>query len=354
MILKNPAPRWGHVSEKSQDSLLAAPFDMGRLEVAGGPVAITGGLWTKSVWESANFNVSRTGTLVHFAGGIVGANRQFFWLLPDGSIEPWSDERRAIHGDLAVSPDGHRFSVSIVQPSGFVEIWGSEFDRPNLKRLVSLPAKDCSHGVWNHDGSRLAFTVRGNRGVDGIYIQEANDAGRPRQVVENESPNDELYPRSFSPDGSWLLAQRNSDAKSDLVLIEADWAGEGPWKYRTLLQNSFGGTFSRDGRWIEYGTRSSGPVEFFIRQFEENGKLGSAIPVPFADITSSGWTPQERPLQLWYAADEKYYTVEVRTEPTVTFSKPELNPGITELGPRSAAGKLLPDGRGFGILKGDD
>ena len=56
--------------------------------------------------------------------------------------------------------------------------------------------------------------------------------GAPRQVLTNESPNDDWYPLSFSPDGSWLLAQRNSGRIPNLVLIETDWTDEGPWNFR--------------------------------------------------------------------------------------------------------------------------
>jgi hypothetical protein len=72
----------------------------------------------------------------------------------------------------------------------------------------------------------------------------------------------------------------------------------------------------------------------------------------FADIAMAGWTPQERPSQLWYIAGQKLYRVEMRTEPTPHLSEPELDPVLSELLPKSVGGQLLPDGRAFGILKG--
>ena len=350
-------PRWSptdHLLFTRQDSLLAVPFDAKRLEVTGGPVAIIGGLRTNTIWMGAQFDVSQTGTLVHFAGGIVGANRQLILVSPDGTIEPWSDDRFAIKGDLAPSPDGQRFSVSIVQPNGFVEIWGSELDRPNLKRLVSIPAKDCSFGIWNHDSSHLVFRVLGNLGVEGIYIQEADGSGPPRQVLENESPNYEWYPLSFSPDGAWLLALRQSGRISDLVLIETDWTGEGFWNSRILLEDSFLGSFSPDGRWIVYGTRSSGPTEYNVRSFAEDGTLGPEISVPIPEITYAGWTFQEQPLQLAYLVHDKLYRVEMETDPALAFSEPVFEPELSKVIPRTATGVMLPDGRGFGVLRGPE
>jgi hypothetical protein len=150
------------------------------------------------------------------------------------------------------------------------------------------------------------------------------------------------------------LAQRQSGRISDLVLIETDRAGEGFWNSRILLENAFLGSFSRDGRWIVYGTRSSGPTEYNVRSFEEDGTLGPAIPVPIPEITYVGWTFQEQPLQLAYVVNDKLYRVEIDTDPALTFSEPVFEPELSKVIPRTAAGVMLPDGRGFGVFRGPE
>jgi len=53
----------GHLLFTRGGNLLAVPFDLGRLEVRGEPVAILGGLRANSSWTHANFQLTRNGMI---------------------------------------------------------------------------------------------------------------------------------------------------------------------------------------------------------------------------------------------------------------------------------------------------
>jgi Tol biopolymer transport system component len=350
-------PRWlptGHLLFSRNDSLLAVPFDRNRLEVAGGPVAVRGGLRTANTWAGADFDVSENGTLVHLTGGVVGANRRLKLSAPDGSVVPWSDEPRAYQGEISVSPDGRWMAATIVNPRALYEIWGSEIDRPLFKRLAAEPGMDCSKPVWSYDGSLLAYTVFGESGQAGIYVREVDGEGEPRVLVERDRRDEVGWPSSFSPDGSWLLGQRISTDRADLMLSRIDDDDREEQEPRLLIENARDGSISPDGRWVCYVSDSSGRSELYIRSFRADGSVGREIPVTTTGAVGVGWFKQERPLKLYYGKDRMIYAVELRTRPTVSFSEPEHLAWATALFPKVTDVDTLPDGRVLGIFKGED
>jgi Tol biopolymer transport system component len=326
-------PHWsptGHLLFSRHDSLLAVPFDPARLEVAGGPVAIADGLRTEEVWGGAGFDVSETGTLVHLPGGIVGAN------------------------NLRISPDGRRIAVTITNPRALYEIWGSETDRPILRKLAAEPGMDCSFPAWSHDGSLLAYTMGGNSDREGIFLREVDGEGEPRLLVARESRAVFGFPVSFSPDGTWLVGQRSSVGKEDLWLGRVDSAGDNPPKPRLLIEDAMVGSISPDGRWISYTSDSSGRRELYIRAFRADGSVGRELPVTTTGADGGGWLKQKQPLKLVYFKDRRAHAVELRTDPTVAFSEPEYLAWVTELWPKALGGDALPDGRAMLIFKGEE
>jgi dipeptidyl aminopeptidase/acylaminoacyl peptidase len=334
---------------------LAVPFDRRQLKVVGGPVAIEDGLRTGTVWGGAGFDVSDTGTLVHLSGGVLGANRRLQLISPDGTIEPWNDEPRAYVSDLQVSPDGRRFAVTIVNPRALYEIWGSEIDRPILRKLVAEPGADCNRAVWNHDGSLLAYTMSGESAQEGLFVLEVDGAAEPRLLAKRESRTVSGFPLSFSPDGTWLLGQVSSAGKDDLVLVRVDDGhGDGPAEPLLLIENARGGSISPDGRWIVYSSSLSGRPELYLREFRADGSVGREIPVTTTGAGGGGWFKQEQPLKLGYIADDGAYAVELRTEPAVDFSTPERFGWVTEFLPKVVGFDVLPDGRFLAILKGEE
>jgi len=344
----------GHLLFSRHDSLLAVPFDRERLEVTGGAVAVSGGLRTTNVWIGAEFDVSESGTLVHLVGGVLGANRRLKLIDPDGSVEPWLDEPRAYQSGVKVSPDGRRVAVTVVNPRALYEVWGSEIDRPLLRKLVAEPGMDCGNAVWSHDGNLLAYTAFGKSGRAGVYVREIDGTGEPRVVIERESRDVYGWPLSFSPDGSWLLGQRISTESRDLVLSRVDDSAGDRQEPRLLIEEAVNGAISPDGRWISYRSGSSGRMELFVRPFGADGSVGREIPVTTTGADGSLWYKQVRPVKLSYSADGRVYTVELRTEPTVVFSKPEYLAGSAEVSPKVVSVDTLPDGRVMGIFQGED
>ena len=104
----------GHLLYARRGALEAVPFDLLRLAVAGGPVGAmpdvmqsvnTGSTTTET--GAAQVALSRTGTLVYLAGGVVpdSADRDFMWIDRTGRLEPAPIPPGPFFG-ASLSPDG--------------------------------------------------------------------------------------------------------------------------------------------------------------------------------------------------------------------------------------------------------
>jgi Tol biopolymer transport system component len=349
-------PRWsptGHLLATRHDSLLAVPFDQQRLEVTGGPVAITDGLRTADSYDGAWFDLSETGTLVHLPGGNPGEKRRLHLVSADGSVEPWSEKPRAFYGGLNVAPGGRRFSVTVLNPNALLEIWASETGRPNLQRLIADPENDCLDGVWSPDGVHIAYTLWGQHGDEGIFIREIEAPGASRAVLRGE-PADEWEPLSFSPDGSWLLAAHVYLGQTDLVLLKVDLESEQLWESRVIVENAALGSFSPDGNWIAYISWSSGRSEGYVRSFATDGRLGRELPVTTTGAVRVSWHTGTRTPRLMYGKAGRVFSVELRGGTTPTFSEPRPEPGFSAVLPRVVDAEWLPDGRALAILRSEE
>ena len=69
------------------EGLMAAPFDLGRLELAGSPVPVLDGVIT-NLSGGVHFSVSSGGTLAYVPGGIGEQDRDLVWVERDGTVQP--------------------------------------------------------------------------------------------------------------------------------------------------------------------------------------------------------------------------------------------------------------------------
>ncbi len=77
----------------SEGVLLAAPFDLERLEVTGEPVPILEGVWTNPQYGTAHFASRRTARSPTFPA--VAEERTLVWVDRAGAVRPITEDRRA-------------------------------------------------------------------------------------------------------------------------------------------------------------------------------------------------------------------------------------------------------------------
>jgi len=257
----------------SKGTLMAVPFDLRQLALAGEPIPIAE--------QVTSFSASPTGVLVYWSGSSTsgGPSR--------GNIQgllTWFDRTGKVLGTigdpglyrtLAISPDGKRVAFERADPQSFAhhDIWLYDSARGVTTRFTFDSGWD-GNPVWSPDGSHIAFGgAKPETGIFNLYQKTSNLAGEEELLFKSEVHK---IPSSWSPDGRFLLFFNPAGATHVWVLpLDGTAANRKPFQ---LEQSDFfqaAGRFSPDGRWIAYHSNESGKDEIYVRPFDASAAAGS-------------------------------------------------------------------------------
>ena len=210
----------GHLIFVQGDSVLAAPFDPGSLQVTGPAVSVLKGVWISSWTGYADFAFSDTGTLAFISGGPHPNTATLASVDRAGKATSLLDAQRAYRVPR-VSPDGRQVAVTLVDQQ--VDIWTYDLVRKTLNRLTDSPSWD-AYPIWQPGMRWMAFSSMRD-GLASIYRQDLRNETVEKLVA---APNP-TYPRSWSPDGR-LLAYEEENPQTGLdiwILFDGVSFGEG-------------------------------------------------------------------------------------------------------------------------------
>ena len=258
----------GYVFFMRENTLMAQPFDGGRLMLQGEPVPVAEHVGTSQ--GNGFFSVSPGGTLAYRSGGF-GQTLQLTWFDRQGKMlstfgQPGPDQ------SIAISPDGtHVASRDPVQGAG--DIWTLDFSRGVRTRITSQQGTVAgAPPVWSPDGSRIAFAAGNNNNLDTLFEKPSSGAGEAKELYKKAG--EIKYPTSWSHDGRFLLYNAAAEKTGlDLWVLPL----EGNRKPVLLLGTPFyegQGSFSPDMRWIAYTSNESGRYEIYVRPFIASGPSG--------------------------------------------------------------------------------
>lgn len=301
----------GHIVYARRGSLLAVPFDLGRLKVTGAPVQLVEGVYT-TVDALPPYRISASGSLVYVPDTPQFGNRRLVWVDRDGTTVPASEIERS-YIRVALSPDGQRLAVTIYRINDQIAIL--DLERGTLTSLTF--EWDSDFPVWTPDGSRVAFTSTHSAEVWSLFWMPSDGSGRPEPLVHTERAS----PRSWSPQGQHLAFVISPPW--DIWIFTRD-GGSAP---RPLLATPFREDFPRfspDGRWLAYVSDESGRDEVYVRPFPG---LGGKWQVSTEGGTEPLWARNGR--ELFYrsaGAPGRRGVMAVRVQSGGSFvaSKPEL------------------------------
>lgn len=296
----------GHIVYAREGQLMAAPFDLGRLDLLGEPLPVLDRVATQGWTGAAHFSLSDDGDLAYIQR--TGApQRALMWVDRKGSSRLITETRRGYMGPR-LSPDGRLLSL-MIQDDIAVHVWLYDLERDALTRLSS--GVGGSTPIWTPDGKRIAF----QSGTEIVWQAADGSGGAEALARGTEAP----VPISWSPDGS-VLVFNNHDAasRSDIWLVSP----KGDGKPRAFLQTpavELGGVLSPDGRFIAYVSNASGRFEVYVQPFPGPGFRSQ---VSTEGGTNPVWARSGR--ELFYRSEDKMMAVTVETEPALRLSKPTL------------------------------
>jgi serine/threonine protein kinase/Tol biopolymer transport system component len=312
-MASNAAYAAGHLLYARENTLVAQPFDLGRLETAGDAVPI-GRVWMLPKFHF-QFDASERvlvlappltalSALLWFdrngqAGGALGAPAVFFY--------------------PRLSPDGRKVAVDVIDPArDTVDIWIYDA-ATGVGTKFALGSPRDESPVWSPEGDRIAFAAyRRGRGLKTtLLVKPINGVG---EKVLLESP-DETSPDDWSSDGrfvSLFVLRAEGKRYIELWILNTDGRGKAV-PFATDAPSQFDSRFSPDGRWIAYESdEGSGTPEVFVRPFPGPGGRWQVS-------TAGGRNPIWRRdgKELFYrSAENKIMAVSVRLDPTFQAGSP--------------------------------
>jgi Tol biopolymer transport system component len=253
-------------------TLMAQPFDPGKMELSGDPAPIAESVDSFPGAFYGLFAVSRSGALVYRTGA--GAKMSLTWFdatgHPIGTVGDPGD-----YANPAVSPDGTRIAAAM-GPVQSRNIWVVDVARGTSTRLTFDPARD-DYPVWSPDGKNIVF-ASDRTGQSKLYVKPADGSGEERPLG-----NQTGVPTSWSRDGRFLLlTDQSQKTGSDLWAFPNPLPGPGRASQETkpapFLATQFDeqfAQFSPDGRWVAYQSNESSAADVFVRPFSSDGNGGA-------------------------------------------------------------------------------
>ena len=279
----------GHLLFFRDGSILAAPFDLDRLQPKAQPVRVVDGLAVDSITGAPMIAVSRTGVIVYPPAAATSS--RLVLVSRQGVEEPIGEGARLLQSPT-LSPDGRRI---VVQSN--LDLWVQDLTRGTFTRLTSDDTSGNSYPVWTRDGSRIVF-----RTLTGLRVIRA-EGGAPDLIPDTSSAD---YPSSVSADGAMLAFSRITAAKSSDVYVLSLGGAPNPSPLVTSAAFDGGAQFSPDGRWIAYASDESGKLEVYLRSYPMSDRKW---PVSTSGGTGPRWNRNGK--EIFYRSGNKIMAAEV-------------------------------------------
>ncbi len=304
----NPRYAAGHLFYERAGSLWAAPFDAHALELTGPSALVVEGVANTPDYGSADFAVSRDGSLVYVPGKARGVDRRLVRVTRAGKVSPLAESRRGFE-DLRLSPDGRRLAVDVAGANN--QIWIYDLERgtlsPQTVRFNNMTP------IWTPDGRRLTFASDREGPSLSIFWQPADGSGSTERLATNQQHW--VGPVDWTPDGETLLVE--------------DFVTRGLWALplrgdrtpRPVFQGPFNhqlnARLSPNGRWLAFVSNESGRPEVYVRDFPA---LGGRTLVSTDGGVLPAWSRNGR--ELFYLERNRMMAATVTSEGAFAATKP--------------------------------
>jgi serine/threonine-protein kinase len=260
----------GQLAFVEQGTLFVAPFDPGRLELTGPSLAILNDVAFAQGFDSAEYDVSASGSLVYRRDASRG-RYVVQWLDAAGRTTPLLSEP-GVYTWPRISPDGTQL---LLTRGGAQQRVLQAYEWSTGRTTPLTDGSDfAASTVWTPD-SRLLVTAHP---ANGLQWMPSDGTGTAQTLL---APGNVLrIPWSFNPAGDRLaFYQRGSSTGSvtfDLWTVPVHRTGNvlsagTPEPFLTTAAFETYPTFSPDGRWLAYTSLKNGTYEVYVRAFPDDG-----------------------------------------------------------------------------------
>ena len=244
----------GHLVFARGDTLMAVPFNLSELAVAGDPVALVQGI-RHPIGGAADYVISANGTLAYVpASEATEEKHAVVWVDRHGKVLDRAVRDLVVNArDPRLSPDGkHLLLVTGLLGDG--DLWNYDLGgRPPLPLALS---NNNISPVWGPGGREVAFTIGTNSQV---LTLPADGAVRAPQVLSVSG-----MPQAWSAAGELLVQWPMGNP--DILATSVQATGEA----RRIVASEYGEfhpALSPSGRWLAYVSNRTGQDEIWVQGY---------------------------------------------------------------------------------------
>ena len=256
----------GHLVFGSGGSLLAAPFDLERLELTGDAVPVLEGVAMESLFGKVHAAFADNGAVAFVSGNDLVRGR-LAWVDRQGN-EGVLDVPEQVYGVFDLAPDDRRFAVQVPDVRDYVWIWSAE----DGGRALAGPAS-VGWPVWSPDGTALAVWSKSSGGAAERLLIHDIRTGADRELLSSES-------RVVA--NSWVRTGRIgvSDYARGVAVLSADSPPDRPWTREATngYLGAWGAVLSPAGALVAYSsTEGGGRFQVWVEEVDggERGQVST-------------------------------------------------------------------------------
>ncbi|MFC1794017.1 protein kinase [Planctomycetota bacterium] len=330
--------------------LMAVPFDIERLKIAGSSVPLIDEVGLDWRGRTPQIAISHNGIFVYISGSEL-RQAELVWVDRQGVPESLGAPAD-VYGSPRLSPDGRLIALAIRSQKEFTtQVHIYNIERNTFTHLTT--EGDNALPQWSPDGTRIAFCSSRSE-AEGVFWK-ALGASAPAELLASRPTTGPggLLPNSWSHNRNLLACTvQGAKTQDDIWILEMD----GDRKLNPFLRTEYqeyNPIFSPDGRWLAYVSNESGRQEIYLREYIDVGRKemvsveGGRNPV---------WSRDGR--ELYYNNGNRMMVVKITSEPNFDISTPELLfewPDVIPAGGNLGTGyDVSDDGRFLMVKRNDD
>ncbi len=263
----------GYLVYVKEGSLVAQPFEPGRLELDGEPEPILGVEVARMsgalLGGAAYFSVSGNGVLAWAPA--VPRLRQMTWFDRSGRTTGTVGEPGPFLSGYP-SPDEKTVAICRSESPTNRDIWLVDSASGAQRRLTFDPHDDCGP-TWSPDGRTMVF-FSDRRGVREIYRKPVDGSGDDELVLASSDFG--LNPEDWSADGRFVsYNSAKPGASHDVFILPfSQDRNAAPISFLATAAMESGSAFAYNGRLVAYYGSESGPPQVYVREVEVDGRAG--------------------------------------------------------------------------------
>ncbi len=243
----------------SSGNLMAAPFDLARLEVTDDSTTILQGV------RYNDYAVSENGTLAYFPGGSNALHEHsLVWVDRNGNETLITEEKRDFRVPR-ISPDGKLVALAVGDPDSN-NVWIYDLESDSLSRLTFDEPRNGT-SIWSPDSQWLVFQS-GRPGEGGMVRQPVDRSRSPERLTSTAGRQ---LPTSWSSDGRFVVfteAIRPPTGGVDIGFLPLEEGKEPEFILESPAVECCA-RFSPDGKWLAYVSDEEGRNHVYVRPFPE-------------------------------------------------------------------------------------